>query len=111
LFSIAIPLQAADENAPKAAADPGPKLVKIVHVASGKVLGTEEDAEDAGTSAKIVKDAEKDKENPARQWKVAKAGSFYKIANAKSNQVLDVSNESTDEDGSIIIWDDKPDAD
>jgi Ricin-type beta-trefoil lectin domain-like len=93
-------------DAPKAS-----RRVKFVRVESGEVLGVENDSEDSGTPAKIVKDAEKEKENAARQWKLVKAGSFYKIVNAKSNNVLDVSNESTDEDGSIIVWDDKPDAD
>jgi len=81
------------------------KYVKIVQVATGKVLAIENDSDDAEAKAVTAKD----EANPARQWKLEKDGAYYKIVNRKSGKVLDVNNQSKDEGGGIIQWEDKTD--
>jgi hypothetical protein len=82
------------------------KYVKLVHVDTGKVLSIEGDSDDNEAKAVIAKD---DAANKSQQWQLVKDGEFYKIVNRKSGRVLDVNNESTDEGGEIIQWDDKSD--
>src|SRR5438270_479160 len=81
------------------------KYVKIVHVETGKVLAIADDSDDAEAKAVVAKD----EANKARQWKLEKDGDHYKIVNRKSTKVLDVNNQSKDEGGSIIQWEDKSD--
>ncbi|HEV3143754.1 MAG TPA: RICIN domain-containing protein [Gemmataceae bacterium] len=79
------------------------KYVKVVHVASGKVLSVADNSDDAGVKAVVVKDDGA----KSQQWKFEKDGDHYKIVNRKSGKVLDVEGESMDDGGSIIQWDDK----
>jgi hypothetical protein len=89
-----------------------PKYVKLVNAESGKVLAVEDDSEYAGGRAVLAKDVDnKDKNSKDRQWKLEKDGNYYQVVNRPSGLVLDVSDESTDEDHPIIVWDDKPSAD
>lgn len=97
----AVSAVAADDAKPATAA----KYVKLVHVATGKVLGIENDAGDAGGKAVLAKDEAK----KARQWKLEKDGEQYKVVNRESGKVLDVFEASKDEGGTIIQWDEKAD--
>lgn len=96
---------AADKPAADGKAVPA-GYVKIVHVATGKVLGVADDSEDGGAKAVLAKD-EADK--TARQWKLEKDGEHVKITNRKTGKVLDVFEASRDEGGQIIQWDEKTD--
>jgi hypothetical protein len=78
------------------------KFVKIV-LADGKVLSVADDSEEAGAQVVVVKDGP----SKAQEWKIVKDGKFLKLVNRKSDKVLDVFGESTDEGVKIIIWDDK----
>lgn len=79
------------------------KLVKIVHVETGKVLAIEGDSEEPEAHAVIAKEGD----TKSGEWKVEKDGDYLKLVNAKSGKVLDVNNNSTDEDASIIQWESK----
>jgi hypothetical protein len=79
------------------------KYVKLVHVATGKVLAVDDDSEEAGAKAVLARD----EGGQARQWALEKDGDHYKVVNRKSGKVLDVFEESTEEGTPIIIWDDK----
>jgi hypothetical protein len=81
------------------------KYVKLVHFDTGKVLSIEGNSDDNEAKAVIAKDDD----SKSQQWQLVKDGEFYKIVNRKSGRVLDVNNESTDEGGEIIQWDDKSD--
>jgi hypothetical protein len=82
------------------------KYVKLVHVETGKVLAIVDNSDEAGDKAVLVKD----NGSKAQQWKFEKDGDFYKIVNRKSEMVLDVLMESTEEGGAIIQWVDKSEA-
>jgi hypothetical protein len=84
------------------------KYVKLVHADTGKVLAVTDDSDEAGARAVLAKD-EKGEKGEARQWTLEKDGDHYKLVNRKSGKVLDVFQESTEEDAPIIIWDDKAD--
>src|SRR5262245_5360334 len=86
---------------PWAAAAEG--YVKLVHADTGKVLGVADDSDEAGARTVLAAD---DK-GTSRQWKLEKDGDHYKLTNRKSGKVLDVYQESTEEDAPIIQWDDK----
>jgi hypothetical protein len=79
------------------------KPVKLVHVETGKVLALADDSADAGAKAVLAKD----EANEARQWKLEKDGDQYKITNRKTGKVLDVFENSKDDGGAIIQWDEK----
>ena len=79
--------------------------VKLVNVATGKVLAVEDDGSDAGARAVLSKD----NDGAARQWKIEADGDYLKLTNRKSMLALDVSGESTDDGGIIIVYDDKAD--
>jgi hypothetical protein len=83
------------------AADPVP--VKLVHVATGKVLAVEDHSEEAAARAVLAKDGT----DVALQWTVEKDGDHLKITNKKSGKVLDVNEDSKDEDAAIIQYDAK----
>ncbi len=108
-----------------------PKVAKLVHLATGKVLGVENDAEDPESHLMLMKDrepkadsaakddssktdAKADAKKPsaamlkAQQWKLEKDGDEYKILNRKSDMALDVPAYSTDEDTQIITYGEKP---
>jgi hypothetical protein len=82
------------------------KFVRLVNVDTGKVLAVKDDSDEAGSRAVLAK---LDEANKAQQWKLEKDGSEYKLVNRKSGKVLDVNDDSKDEDGTIIVWDDKDD--
>jgi Ricin-type beta-trefoil lectin domain-like len=84
------------------AADSQPvsQTVKIVNVGTGKIMGVQDDSEEDSTPACLAKDESLD----ARRWTIEKDGSFLKITNRKSGKALDVSGDSMEEDGAIIIW-------
>ena len=79
------------------------KYVKLVQVSSGKVLSVVDGSEEAGAKAVVAKDDG----SKSQQWKLEKDGDHYKIVNRKSGKVLDVEQESLEDGGSIIQWDDK----
>jgi hypothetical protein len=79
------------------------KNVKLVHVATGKVLAVEDNSDDAGAKAVLAKDDGAE----AQQWRLVKDGDHFKLVNRKSQKVLDVFQESTAEGTPIIQWDDK----
>jgi hypothetical protein len=81
------------------------KFVKIVNADTGKLLSIEGDSEDNEAKAVLVKE----QGNQSQQWRVQKDGDWYKLVNRKSGRVLDVNNQSKEEGGSIIQWDDKAD--
>jgi hypothetical protein len=88
--------------APTASAQ-GAKYVKLVHADTGKVLAVADDSDESEARAVLAKDDGSE----ARQWKLEKDGSHYKIVNRKSGKVLDVYGDSRDEGANIIQWDDK----
>ena len=83
----------------------GTKYVKLVHVETGKVLAIADNSEESEAKAVVAKDDG----SKAQQWKFEKDGAYYKIINRNSGKVLDVQDESTEEGGAIIQWDDKSD--
>jgi uncharacterized membrane protein len=98
---ILLPLLAVLAAAAPARAD-DEKFVKLA-LADGKVLAVADDSEEAG--AQVV--AAKDGDSQAQEWKVVEDGKFLKLVNRKSGKVLDVNEDSKDEGGKIIIWDEK----
>ena len=90
-------------NTPRGVAadsQPATQTVKIVNVGTGKILGVQDDLEDDSTPAFLMKD----EWNPARRWTIEKDGNYLKITNRKSDKARDVSGDSLDEEGAIIIW-------
>lgn len=79
------------------------KVVKLVHVATGKVLAVADDSVEAGARVVLAKD----EANEARQWRLEKDGDHLKVVNRKSGKVLDVYENSKDDGGQIIQWDEK----
>jgi len=67
------------------------------------VLAVADDSDESEARAVLAKDDGSE----ARQWKLEKDGSHYKIVNRKSGKVLDVYGDSRDEGANIIQWDDK----
>jgi hypothetical protein len=125
VLSAAMCVLAADAKDEKAAKVP--KIAKLVHLATGKVLAVENDSEDAESHLMILKDREqKDdaaaKDGPttgvakaeakkpsaaalkAQQWKLEKDDAGYKLINRKSDMAVDVPAYSEDEDAQIIIY-------
>src|SRR3954463_12050380 len=86
---------AADENAGK--------LVKIVHVESGKVLGMDDASADDGFQAILFPDAATE----SLQWRISQEGDSIKLTNAKSGKVLDLFGAKKDADTPIIQYADK----
>ena len=84
--------------------DKDTKYFKLIHVDTGKALGIANDSEEAEARAVIAKE---DGKNQSQQWKLEKDGDHYKLTNRKSGKVLDVNENSADEDAPIIQWDDK----
>jgi hypothetical protein len=78
------------------------KFVKLV-LADSRVLSVADDSEDAG--AQVV--ATKDGDSKAQQWQVVADGQFLKLVNRKSGKVLDVYDDSKEENVKIIVWDEK----
>jgi hypothetical protein len=78
------------------------KFFKIA-LADGKVLSVAEDSEEGGAQVVVVKDGA----SKAQEWKIVEDGKFLKLVNRKSGKVLDVFEDSKDEDVKIIIWDEK----
>lgn len=78
------------------------KFVKLV-LADGRVLSVESDSDEAEAQVVVVKDGA----SKAQQWQSVADGQSLKLVNRKSGKVLDVMDDSKDEDGKIIIWDDK----
>ncbi len=85
------------------AAAPAAEYVKLVHADTGKILAIADDSDEAEARAVLAADNGAE----ARQWKLVKDGSHYKLVNRKSGKVLDVYGESQDEGTEIIQWDDK----
>ena len=75
------------------------KYVKLVHVASDKVLSVADNSDEAGAKAVVAKDDG----GKSQQWKLEKDGDHYKIVNRKSGKVLDVEQESLEDGGAIIF--------
>ena len=69
------------------------KYVKLIHVATSKVLAVEHDSTDA--VARVV--LAEDEESQARQWKFEQDGDYYMVVNRYSGKVLDVSRDSSDD--------------
>jgi Ricin-type beta-trefoil lectin domain-like len=90
LLAIAAPTRAED------------KFVKLV-LADGRVLSVADDSEEAGAQVVAVKDGD----SKSQEWQVVEDGQSLKLVNRKSGKVLDVFEDSKDEDGKIIIWDEK----
>jgi hypothetical protein len=83
---------------------------KIVNTNTSKVLAIEDDSDNAGSHAVLVKDVgPDDKQAKARQWKLEKDGNYIKLTNRQFGLALDVEGESADEGANIIVWDDKSD--
>ncbi|QEL19668.1 RICIN domain-containing protein [Limnoglobus roseus] len=80
------------------------KYVTIA-LADGRVLAVADDSDDAGPTVVVVKAGD----SKAQQWKVVEDGKLLKVVNRKSGKVLDVSENSTEEGGKIIIWEEKAD--
>jgi hypothetical protein len=78
-------------------------VVKLVHVATGKVLAVADDSEEAGARVLLAAD----EANEARQWRLVKDGEHLKVVNRKSGKVLDVYENSKDDGGQVIQWDEK----
>jgi Ricin-type beta-trefoil lectin domain-like len=78
------------------------KFVKLA-LADGRVLSVAENSDEAG--AQVV--AAKDGDSRAQQWRVVEDGPSLKLVNRKSGMVLDVFEDSKDEDVKIIIWEEK----
>lgn len=91
VLAVAGPSRAGDE-----------KYVKLV-LADGRVLSVADDSEEAGAQVVAVKEGD----SQAQQWQVVKDGGALKIVNRKAGKVLDVFEDSKDEDVKIIIWDEK----
>ena len=89
--------------APRAAADE--KYVRLVNVATGKVLSIADGSSDLGARAVVAKD---DPKSDAQKWQVDKDGGYVKLTNQNSGKVLDVYENSKDEGTQIIQWEDKP---
>ncbi len=79
------------------------KLVKIVHVPTGKVLGMDDDSNEEGFQAVLADDAK----NDSRRWRIATDGDFVKLTNVKSDKVLDVFGAKKVADTPIIQYTDK----
>src|SRR5882724_11461165 len=77
--------------------------LKLVNTERGKVLSIADKSEEA--TARVV--LAPDDGSEIQQWKLVKDGDCYKILNRKSNMVLDVNEDSLDEGGEIIQWNEK----
>ncbi len=94
-FAVASAAAAADEE----------KTVRLVHVATGKVLAIADESSDLGARAVVVKENPK---SDAQQWTIAKDAGFLKLTNLNSGKVLDVYENMKEEGAPIIQWEDKP---
>jgi hypothetical protein len=116
VLSAAVCVLAADAKDEKAAKVP--KIAKLVHLATGKVLAVENDSEDAESHLMILKDREQKDDAAAKaeagkpsaaalkaqQWKLEKDDAGYKLINRKSDMAVDVPGYTEDEDAQIIIY-------
>jgi hypothetical protein len=80
----------------------GDKFVKLV-LADGRILSVDGDSDEAEAQVVVVKDGD----SKAQQWQSVADGQSLKLVNRRRGKVLDVMDDSKDEDGKIIIWDDK----
>ena len=82
--------------------------VKLVHVATGKVLGIRNDNTKVLTNATALQGQAvlaKDEPNDARQWRIERdEDGLLRIINRKSGQVLDLRKSIETEGGEIIQW-------
>ncbi len=97
LLTIAAALAAAH---PAPAADD--KFVTITH-ADGRVLAVADDSDEAGAAVVVAKAGG----SKSQQWQVVEDGKFLKLVNRKSGKVLDVFEDSRDEDAKVIVYDEK----
>src|SRR2546429_10009588 len=93
---ILLPATLIEAAAQADTADDAP-LVKIVNVATGKVLGIENDSGEV--RARVV--LAKDEQNESRQWQIVKEDDSFKIVNRKSGNVLDIQGDSKDAGANI----------
>src|SRR5262245_50297717 len=75
-------LEAADPNA---TANPNQKFVKLLNIATGKVLSI-----DSNDNVEMNLIIAADDSDEIRQWSLIEDGEFLKIVNRKSGQFLDV---------------------
>jgi hypothetical protein len=80
-----------------------PKYFKLMNTSTGKVLGIENDSDESTAKAMLMAD----NNSADRQWQPVAHGDSYKFVNRKNGKVLDVEGGQTDEDVSIILYDDK----
>ena len=92
---------APDDKAPDK--KPAEKYVKLVHTDTGKVLSIADNSEADEAKAVLAKDDG----SQSSHWKIVKDGEHLKLVNRKSEKVLDVKDQSKDEDGQIVQWEDK----
>ena len=78
------------------------KIVKLVHVESGKAVAPD-GSEDDATKIVVVKEEAK----PGQEWMLVKDGEFVKVVHKSCKKVLDVEGASGDEGASIILYGDK----
>src|SRR5262245_14649151 len=76
------------------------RYVKVVHDDTGKVLAIADISNEDGARAVLAKDGG----GKGQQWRIEKGGDFLKLVNRKSGKVLDVFEDSRDEDAAIIQW-------
>jgi hypothetical protein len=81
------------------------KYVKLVHVATDRVLSIADNSEADEAKAVIAKDDD----SQSSHWRIEKDGDYIKLINRKSGKVLDVQDHSKDQWGQIVQWEDKPD--
>ncbi len=80
------------------------KYVKLIHVATGRVLAVQHDSADP--AARIV--LAEDEDNKARQWIFEPDGDDFRVVNRQSGKVLDVFQKSLDNGGLIIQFASQP---
>jgi hypothetical protein len=79
------------------------KYVKLLQASTGKVLAVADNSTENEARAVVAKD----EDSKSQVWSLEKDGDHYKIVNRNSGKVLDVGNESEEEEGAIIQWEDK----
>jgi hypothetical protein len=102
----AISLRAADN--PPAEGNPAAPAarrleVKIVNVATGKVLAPQNDSSDDGVKMELSNDEDK----AIRQWRLEKDDDSYKLINGGNEKLLDVYLGRKEEETPIIQWPEK----
>jgi serine/threonine protein kinase/WD40 repeat protein len=105
--SIAIDeaVQMLDRTSPQLVRQRGAaKYVKLVHVATGRVLAVQHDSADP--AARII--VAEDEDNKARQWIFDQDGDDFSVVNRQSGMLLDVYGMLKDDGAAIIQYDEKP---